>query len=51
MKIYIYITIKILLKFVPKIQIDNLPSLVQAIDWINDGSLTDAYMRHLASMS
>ena len=47
------------LKFVPKGPINNIPALVQimapvrrqAIIWPNDGKFTDAYMRHLASMS
>ena len=51
------ISIKISLKFVPKGPSNNNPALVrimarrQAIIWTNDGYLTDAYMRHLASMS
>ena len=51
--------INISLKFVPKGQINNIPALVQilaptrwqAIIWPNDGKITDAYMRHSASMS
>ena len=34
----------ILLKFVPKVRIND-------IIWIDDGLFTDAYIRHLASMS
>ena len=56
------ISIKISLKFVPKIPINNISALVQItawrqpgdkpfIIWTNDGQITDAYMRHLASMS
>ena len=33
----VWIPIKILLKFVPKDPINNIPALVQAIIWINDG--------------
>ena len=55
------ISIKISQKFGPKVRINNIPALVQimawrltmqqTIVWTNDGSLTDTYMRHLASMS
>ena len=51
------ISIKISLKFVPKHPIsigsDNglVPTRQQAIIWTNDGQITDAYMRHSASMS
>ena len=31
--------------------INQIPSRWQAIIWTNDGKFTDAYMRHLASMS
>ena len=54
----VWIPIKISLKFFPKGPINNIPALVQimawrrqAIIWSNDGSITDAYMRHSASMS
>ena len=56
-----WILIKISLKFVPKgfilqysiIGSDNglAPSRWQAIIWTNNGSITNAYMRHSASMS
>ena len=52
-----WILIKISLKFVPKGRINNIPALVQALTrwqaiiWTNDGSFTDAYMRHSSSMS
>ena len=52
---------KISLKFVPKGPINNIPSLVQKMVWRRSGDkplsepmlayLTDAYMRHSASMS
>ena len=47
----VWISIKISLKFVPKGPINNIPALVQAITWTNDGYFTDAYLRHSASMS
>ena len=55
----IRISTKNSLKFVPKGLINNIPALVlimaptrrQAIIWTNDGQITDAYMRHSASMS
>ena len=50
--------LKILLKFVPKGRINNIPEALvqimawhQPIIWSNDGKFTDAYMRHSASMS
>ena len=52
------ISIKISLKFVPMGPINNIAALVQvmawrrpAINWTNGGSITDAYIRHSASMS
>ena len=45
------ISIKISLKFVPKGQINNIPTRRQAIIWTKDGKFTDAYMCHSASMS
>ena len=58
----VWFSLKISLKFVPKvgsnhqyysIGSDNAfaPARRQAIIWTNDGLLTDAYMRHNASMS
>ena len=59
----VMISIKISLKFVLKVQINNkknssigsdsglAPTRRQAIIWTNDGPFTDAYMRHSASMS
>ena len=48
----LWILLKISLKFVPEVRINNIPSLVQImIVWTNDGLITDAYMRHSASMS
>ena len=57
----VLIALKISLKFVPNIRINNIPSLIkdngvapigrQAIIWINGGNFTDAYMRNLASVS
>ena len=49
----IWIQIKFSLKFVAKGSINTIPALVQrqAIIWTNDGEITDAYMRHSASMS
>ena len=49
-------SIKVSLKFVPKVPINNIgsadqPTRRQAIIWTNDGCFTDAYMRHSASMS
>ena len=55
----VWFLLKILQKFVPKVLIqyssigsDNglVPTRRQAFIW-NDGSLTDAYMRHSASIS
>ena len=42
--------------FVPDDLINNIPAQLSACQatspiWTNDGSLTDAYMRHSASMS
>ena len=49
------------LTFVPKVWIDNIPSIDSdnglaptrrlAIIWTNGGYITDAYMRHLVSLS
>ena len=58
----VLISIKISLKFVAKGQINNIPALVQIMAWrrpgdmqlsepIMHGYFTDAYMRHLSSMS
>ena len=48
----IQISIKISLKFVPKVPISNIPALVQIMAWRRPGDkFTDAYMRHSASMS
>ena len=53
----VWILIKVSLRFVPKGPISNNPALVQimafkkAIIWSNDGTFTDAYMGHSASMS
>ena len=56
----VWIFIQIPLKFVPKGPINNISALFkimawpywrQAIIWTNDGQITDAYMRLLASMS
>ena len=56
-----WIPIWISLKFVPKGPINNIfstgsdnglaPTRRKAIIWTNDGLITDAYMRHSASMS
>ena len=53
------ILIKISLKLVPKCPINNIPALVQIMDWRRSGDkplsepmmFTDAYIRHSASMS
>ena len=56
----VWISIKISLKFVPKVRINNIPALVQILAWCWQGNkplsklmmaslLT--YMRHLASIS
>ena len=57
----LWIWIKISLKFVPKDPIDNILWLVQIMVWRRTGAIplpdsivaqfTDAYLRHLASMS
>ena len=47
----VWIPIKISLLFVPRGPINNIPALVQIIIWNNDGYITDAYMRHSASVS
>ena len=57
----IIIMIKISLKFVPMVRINNTPALVPILDWRRPGDkplsgpmmvyLTDPYMRHSASMS
>ena len=57
----IWILIMISLKFVPEGPINNIPALVQIMAWHRSGDeplsepmmvlFTDAYMRHLASMS
>ena len=52
----------LLIKFVPKDQINNIPTLVQIMAWcpqsdnllskpMMETEFTDAYMRHLASVS
>ena len=56
----IRVSIKIPLKFVSKGQINNIPTLLQIMDWRRAGGkplsepmmaqLTDAYMRHSASV-
>ena len=54
---YVWIPIKMSLKYVPKGPINNIPDSGlapirrQAIIWTNDGKFIDAYMRHSASMS
>ena len=45
----IWIWFKISLKFVPKVPINNIPALVQIMA-LYHGCITDAYMRHSASM-
>ena len=55
------ILIKIALKFVPKVQINNKPAMVQIMAWHREGDkplsdpmlakFTDQYMCHIASMS
>ena len=56
----VWMLIKISLKFVPKGLINNIPALVQIMAWRQPDDkplseavmvITDAYMRHLASMS
>ena len=47
----IWISLTISLEFLPKIQINNILALVQAIMYINDGLFTAVYIRHSASMS
>ena len=57
----VWISIEISLKFVPKGPINNIPALVQIMAWRRSGdkplsepmmvNLSDAYMRHSASMS
>ena len=56
----LWISFDISLNFAPKGQINNVPVLVQimleptrrqAIIWTNDGTFTDAYLHHSASMS
>ena len=51
----VWISFRISLKFVPMSPINNTPALAptrpQAIIWINDGWIIDAYLRHSASMS
>ena len=57
----VWILIKISLKCVPKGPINNIPALVQIMDWRRPGDkplsepmmveFTDAYMRRSASMS
>ena len=54
----VYILIRISLKFVPKVPINNIPAdnglapaRRQAIIWTNYGYFTSAYMRLSASMS
>ena len=59
LKIDLWISVKISLKFVTTGPINNIPLLVQiiacrrswqAIIWTNDGWITDAYMRPSSSM-
>ena len=55
----VWISLKTLLKFVPKVLINNIPTLVPIMVWCQPGDkplsgpimvyLTDAYMRHSAS--
>ena len=57
----VWISLKISLKFVPRIQISNIPALIQIMAWRRPGDkplseqmmvcFTDAYMRHPTSMS
>ena len=57
----VWMSIKISLKFVPKVPINNIPALVQIMAWHRTGDkplsepmmaqFNDAYMRHSASMS
>ena len=57
----VWILIKIALKFVPKVPINNIPALVQIMAWRQTGDkplsepmmaqFNDAYVRHSASMS
>ena len=58
----VWISLQISLKFVPKVQINNIPALVQIMAWRRPGdkplseamvvvSFTDAYVSHSASMS
>ena len=55
----VWISINISLKFVPRGPINNIPTLVQVMAWHQPGDkplpepmmITDAYMRHSASMS
>ena len=57
----IWISLRISLKFVPRVRIDNIKALVQIMAWCRPGDkplsepmmvkFTDAYMRHSASMS
>ena len=57
----VWLFIPILLKFVPRVPIDNKSALVQIMAWCRSGNkplsepmmvyLTDTYMRHSASMS
>ena len=57
----IWISINILLKFIPKGPINDIPALVQVMAWSQSGDkplsepmmtyLTDPYMHHSASMS
>ena len=56
-----FVLIRISLKFIPKGPIDNKPALCQLMAWRRTGDkplpepmmayFTEAYMRHLASMS
>ena len=57
----LWISIRISLKFVPKVPIDNKPALVQIMAWRQTGDkplsepmmayFTDVFMRHMALMS
>ena len=58
---HLWLSIRFSLKFVPKVPIDNKPALIQTMAWrltwdkpLSEPKmsyLTDAYMRHSASMS
>ena len=46
----VWIRIKISLKFIPKVTINNIPASVKIMAWFH-GCITDAYMRHSVWMS